>query len=180
VFRAVLKRGHRFLAEQYYREGYDYRKASQELSEVMGTRLDLDGLADGLLTVIDRLMPVKKAGVAFVQGSRVFPARRSTGFEQDDWDVFCQTCAVEAVSVLRDAPGEFDAEYAPPRLRLALRRAEVHYLYPIRGHNELRGVLFIGEKLSESAYTADDFSFLQVIASQASLLVENAFLYENL
>src|SRR5690606_12736556 len=43
AFRAVLKRGHRFLAEQYYREGYDYRKASQELSEVMGARMDLDG-----------------------------------------------------------------------------------------------------------------------------------------
>ncbi len=180
VFRAVLKRGHRFLAEQYYREGYDYRKASQELTEVMGTRLDLEGLADGLLTVIDRLMPVKKAGVAFVQGPRVFSARRSTGFEPDEWDAFCQSCVGEAIAVLRDASGEFDAEYAPPRLRLALRRSEVHYMYPLRGHNELRGVLFIGEKLSESAYTADDFSFLHVIASQASLLVENAFLYENL
>ena len=34
----------------------------------MGPRMDLDGLADGLLTVIDRLMPVKRAGVVFVQG----------------------------------------------------------------------------------------------------------------
>lgn len=179
VFRAVLKRGHRFLAEQYYREGYDYRKATQELSEVMGARMDLDGLADGLLTVIDRLMPVKKAGVAFVEGTRVFAARRSTGFDQDDWDLFCRSCVGEALGVLRETSGEFDTEYAPPRLRLALRRAEIHYLYPIRGHNELRGVLFIGEKLSESAYTSDDFTFLNVIASQASLLVENAFLYEN-
>lgn len=180
AFRALLKRGHRFLAEQYYREGYDYRKASQELSEVMGARMDLDGLADGLLTVIDRLMPVKKAGVAFMEGSRVFAAKRSTGFEQDEWDVFCQSCVNDALTALRTAPAEFDTEYAPPRLRLALRRSDIHYLYPIRGHNQLRGLLFIGEKLSESAYNADDFTFLNVIAAQASLLVENAFLYENL
>lgn len=179
-FRALLKRGHRFIAEQYYREGYDYRKASQELSEVMGARLDLDGLADGLLTVIDRLMPVKKAGVAFVEGSRVFAARRSTGFERDEWDVFCRACVDDGLTALKSAPAEFDTEYAPPRLRLALRRSDIHYLYPIRGHDQLRGLLFIGEKLSESAYTADDFTFLQVIAAQASLLVENAFLYENL
>jgi len=180
AFRALLKRGHRFLAEQYYREAYDYRKASQELSEVMGARMDLDGLADGLLTVIDRLMPVKKAGVAFVEGNRVFAARRSTGFERDEWDVFCRACVSEGLAALRETPAEFDSEYAPPRLRLALRRSDIHYLYPIRGHSQLRGLLFIGEKLSESAYTADDFTFLNVIAAQASLLVENAFLYENL
>nr|MBA2353531.1 SpoIIE family protein phosphatase [Acidobacteriota bacterium] len=180
-FRALLKRGHRFLAEQYYQEGYDYRRASREFSDVMGPRMDLDGLADGLLTVLDRLMPVKRAGVVFVQGNRLISSRRSIGFETGDWDIFCSGCVDEAVAVLKGARGtELDTEYAPPRLRLSLRRAEIHHLYPIGGHNELRGVLFIGEKLSESAYTADDFAFLGVMAGQAALLVENAFLYENL
>jgi serine phosphatase RsbU (regulator of sigma subunit) len=180
AFRGLLQRGHRFIAEQYYREGYDYRKASRELSDVMGARMDLDGLADGLLTVIDRLMPVKKAGVAFIEGQRIFAARRSTGFDVEDWDIFCRSCLDDAYAALQETTGEYDMEYAPPRLRLALRRADIHYLYPIRGHDRLRGVLFIGEKLSESAYTADDFAFLNVIAAQASLLVENAFLYESL
>ncbi len=180
VFRAMLKRGHRFIAEQYYREGYDYRKASEHLSEVMGARMDLDGLADGILTVVDRLMPVKKAGVAFLEGQRIFAARRSTGFDPTDWDLFCRMCLDDALAALRQTSGEYDTEYAPPRLRLALRRADIQYLYPIRGHNQLRGVLFMGEKLSESAYTADDFVFLSVISAQASLLVENAFLYESL
>jgi serine phosphatase RsbU (regulator of sigma subunit) len=180
VFRGLLKRGHRLIAEQYYREGYDYRKAARELGDVMGARMDLDGLADGLLTVIDRLMPVKKAGVAFTEGRRIFAAQRSTGFEPDDWDIFCRSCLDDALGALREGSGEYDTEYAPPRLRLALRRADIQYLYPIRGHDQLRGVLFIGEKLSEAAYTSDDFTFLSVIASQASLLVENAFLYESL
>lgn len=182
VFRAMLKRGHRALAEQYYQEGYDYRRASREFSEVMGPRMDLDGLADGLLTVIDRLMPVKRAGVVFVQGTRLVSSKRSIGFETDNWDIFCSACVEEAVDVVRasKATAELDTEYAPPRLRLALRRAQIHHLYPIGGHDELRGVLFIGEKLSEAAYTADDFAFLGVIAGQAALLVENAFLYENL
>ncbi len=181
AFRSLLKRGHRFLAEQYYQEGYDYRRATQEFSEVMGPRMDLDGLADGLLTVIDRLMPVKRAGVVFVQGERLVSSKRSIGFDPSDWDIFCTGCVEEAVEVLRAARGaEMDTEYTPPRLRLALRRAQIHHLYPIGGHDELRGVVFIGEKLSEAAYTADDFAFLQVIAGQAALLVENAFLYENL
>ena len=181
AFRALLKRGHRFLAEQYYQEGYDYRRATKEFSEVMGPRMDLDGLADGLLTVIDRLMPVKRAGVLFVQGDRLVSSKRSIGFDSNDWDVFCTGCVEEAVAVLRAARVvEMDTEYAPPRLRLALRRAQIHHLYPIGGHDELRGVVFIGEKLSEAPYTADDFAFLGVIASQAALLVENAFLYENL
>ncbi|HTU99081.1 MAG TPA: SpoIIE family protein phosphatase [Luteitalea sp.] len=181
AFRALLKRGHRFLAEQYYQEGYDYRRASREFSEVLGHRMDLDGLADGLLTVLDRLMPVKRAGVVFVQGDRLVSSRRSIGFDTGEWDIFCTGCVEEAVEVLKAARGaEMDTEYAPPRLRLALRRAQIHHLYPIGGHDELRGVLFIGEKLSEAPYTADDFAFLGVIAGQAALLVENAFLYETL
>ena len=181
TFRAVLKRGHRFLAEQYYQEGYDYRRATREFSEVMGPRMDLDGLADGVLTMIDRLMPVKRAGVVFVQGRRLVSSKRSIGFGSSEWDEFCSACVEESVGVLRAARGaEMDTEYAPPRLRLALRRAQIHHLYPIGGHDELRGVLFVGEKLSEAPYTADDFSFLNVIAGQAALLVENAFLYENL
>ncbi|WP_291983105.1 SpoIIE family protein phosphatase [Luteitalea sp.] len=181
AFRSLLKRGHRFLAEQYYQEGYDYRRATREFSDVMGPRMDLDGLADGLLTVVDRLMPVKRAGVVFVQGDRLVSSKRSIGFDSGDWDIFCTGCVEEAVQVLRAARGaEMDTEYAPPRLRLALRRAQIHHLYPIGGHDELRGVIFIGEKLSEAAYTADDFAFLGVIAGQAALLVENAFLYENL
>ena len=181
AFRAMLKRGHRFLAEQYYQEGYDYRRATREFAEVMGPRMDLDGLADGVLTMIDRLMPVKRAGVVFVQGARLVSSKRSIGFDSGDWDIFCGGCVEEAIQVLRAAKsGEMDTEYAPPRLRLALRRAQIHHLYPIGGHDELRGVLFIGEKLSEAPYTADDFAFLGVIAGQAALLVENAFLYENL
>lgn len=181
AFRALLKRGHRFLAEKYYQEGYDYRRATREFSEVMGPRMDLDGLADGLLTVIDRLMPLKRAGVVFVQGGRLVSSRRSIGFDDGDWDLFCSGCVEEAVQVLRAARGaEMDTEYAPPRLRLALRRAQIHHLYPIGGHDELRGVIFIGEKLSEAPYTADDFAFLGAIAGQAAPLVENAFLYENL
>ncbi len=181
AFRAVLKRGQRFLAEQYYQEGYDYRRATSEFSDVMGQRMDLQGLADGLLTMLDRHMPVKRAGVVFVQGSRLVSSTRSIGFEPADWDIFCRACVEEAVDVLRVARGaEMDTEYAPPRLRLALRRAQVHHLFPIGGHDELRGVIFVGEKLSEAPYTADDFAFLGVIAGQASLLVENAFLYENL
>jgi serine phosphatase RsbU (regulator of sigma subunit) len=180
-FRALLKRGHRFLAEQYYQEGYDYRRATREFSEVMGPRMDLDGLADGLLTVIDKLMPVKRAGVVFVQGDRLVSSKRSIGFGTSEWDAFCTGCVEDAVGVMRASRGsEMDTEYAPPRLRLALRRAQVHHLYPIGGHDELRGVIFIGEKLSEAPYTADDFAFLGVIAGQAALLVENAFLYETL
>lgn len=180
-FRAILKRGHRFLAEQYYQEGYDYRRATHEFSEVMGPRMDLEGLADGLLTVLDRLMPVKRAGVVFVQGERLVSSKRSVGFDTPEWDLFCSGCVEEAVTVLRTSRGaEMDTEYAPPRLRLALRRAQIHHLYPIGGHDELRGVIFVGEKLSEAPYTADDFAFLDVIAGQAAPLVENAFLYESL
>ena len=148
----------------------------------MGPRMDLDGLADGLLTVIDRLMPVKRAGVVFVQGrarrqleavDRLRPQRVGRLLQRDASRKPSACCGPRVARRWTPSTHRHDCGWR-------LRRAQIHHLYPIGGHNELRGVVFIGEKLSEAAYTADDFAFLGVIAGQAALLVENAFLYENL
>ena len=180
LFRAVGRSGQRWIADKFHRTAYDYRRASRELADVMSSRLDLDGLADGLMTTLVRLMPLKRAGVAFVHASRTYCGARAHGFEPGPWSALCAAASADVVHACERATSEVDVQYVFPRLRRALEAAELTYLYPIRSHDTLVGVILVGEKRSEAAFEDDDFQFLGAIAHQVSTGVENAFLYEDL
>lgn len=178
--REVAVRGQRVLATKFHRGGYDYRRAAQAIAEVTGTRLDLEGLTTGVLDVLVTLLPLKRAGLLLAHGSRFYCASHAHGFGDEEWKAFCRQWADEVLAAMRDARGEMSAEYAPPRIGDTLRAAEIGYLYPLRSRDALVGVLFIGEKQSESAFQNADFEFVGAIASQVAGNVENAFLYEDL
>ena len=180
LFRYVGRGGQRWITDRFHRTAYDYRRASRELAEVMSSRLDLDGLADGLMDTLVRLMPLKRAGVMFLHGARTYCGARARGFSSEAWAAFCAASTADVVQACTRATTEVDAEYVFPRLRRALEAAQIQYLYPIRSHERLVGVVLVGEKMSEAAFEDDDFQFLGAIGQQASAGVENAFLYEEL
>jgi serine phosphatase RsbU (regulator of sigma subunit) len=180
LFRRGTRAAHRYLAGRFDRTAYDYRRAARELAEVSATRLDLAGLADGLVGTLSRLLPLKRAGVVFVREGRRFCGRTAPGFGAGEWAAFCDASARDVLAGVEKANAEVDAEYVFPRLRRALGAAQVVYLYPIRTHDRLLGALMLGEKRSEAAFDSDDFDFIGAIAGQVAAAVENAFLYEDL
>ena len=180
LFRAVGRGGQHWIASRFHRTAYDYKRASTELAAVMGTRLDLDGLADGLVGTLVRLMPLKQAGVIFVHGSRRYCGSRAPGFASDAWAGLCSRAADQIVGLAARAASEITVNYLAEPLRGALRAAGVQYLFPIHAHDSLVGVVLVGEKRSESAFVDDDFQFLGAVSRQVSAGVENAFLYEDL
>jgi serine phosphatase RsbU (regulator of sigma subunit) len=178
--REVALRGQRFLDTKYHRGGYDYRKASQSINEVTSTRLDLQGLSEGVVGALVEAMPLKRAGIVLAHGARTHCPSTAHGFTDRDWLQFCERWAGELLAVMKDARAEMSAAYAPPRIGDALRAAELEYTYPLRAKDVLVGVLVVGEKQSEAVFQNDDFEFLAAMASQVAAGVENAFLYQDL
>jgi serine phosphatase RsbU (regulator of sigma subunit) len=68
----------------------------------------------------------------------------------------------------------------PGALQEIFRRHEFQLLVPVRSKERLLGIMVLGEKRSEVAYSDDDFAFLSAAAQQAAVAMENAFLYEEL
>ncbi len=172
--------GQRWLAARFDRGEYDYRRASQLVGEAMTTRLDLEGLADGVVETLTTLMAVKRAAVFFAHGGRVHWRRTADGFDADGWDAFCATTSPDLLSELQHSRRTLRADYASPRLRRALEAIQLEVIYPIRANDALVGALLVGEKRSESPFHAADFEFLAAIGQQVAPAVENAFLYEDL
>ncbi|MCL4811946.1 MAG: SpoIIE family protein phosphatase, partial [Vicinamibacteraceae bacterium] len=180
LLRHVGVTGQRYLAERFHRSAHDYRRASRELAEVTSSRLDLEGLADGLISTLANLLPLKRAGVMLTHDSRRYCGQSAHGLGREEWSAFCAEFGEDVMAGVARARAEVDAEYTFPRLRRALDHAQIKYLYPIRTHDQLVGALLVGEKRSEAPFEDADFEFIGAMATQVSASVENAFLYEDL
>lgn len=174
--------GMRFLAIRFHRDHYDYRRATGQLNEVLNKRAGLQDLAKGLAPRVAELMRLQQLAVLFIRDQNQIACNESYGLAPERWQQFCERAAglvVDAVN-LRPDRDLFTIDYLPEKMKRDFNEFGFRYLAPIYSHEKLNGLFLIGDKLSESPFYQEDFSFLRLISQQTSPAVENAFLYEKL
>jgi sigma-B regulation protein RsbU (phosphoserine phosphatase) len=172
--------GQRVIDKRYYRTRYDYRRALGELSEVLATKLSMADLGRGIVEKIVQFMQLKRAGVFFFRERAVCCCREAYGIKAGMWDRFCAKDDHTFVQAVEQFEGEFSVDYLPEPLKNEFRDMELGYIIPIRSKERLIGAIAVGEKLSEATFSQEDLEFLSAAARQASVSIENAFLYEEL
>lgn len=58
-------------------------------------------------------------------------------------------------------------------------RLKVKIIAPLTTRDRIIGLVFLGEKIEQGAYTQEDYDFLEIISSQAAVAIENARLYKE-
>jgi sigma-B regulation protein RsbU (phosphoserine phosphatase) len=172
--------GQKFIDKKYFRQQYDYRKASFELGEVLATTLSAEELAKGLVQKLSELMKLKRVGVLFFRDEQCCSCLSAQGFDGTEWEKFCVLHERELIDSIMQFDNEFRIDYLPAVLKDEFHREGFHYGIPIRSKEKLIGVLLVGEKQSETTFQQEDLSFLSSAAKQASVAIENSFLYEEL
>ncbi|HCV43397.1 MAG TPA: hypothetical protein DGH68_07920 [Bacteroidetes bacterium] len=180
LFSRVYKAGDRFIARKFHRTRYDYRRAANELADVMSSTLSMTHLARGIVEKLTTLMQLKRTGVLFFRDQSKCCCHEANGFDGTAWNEFCITINNDFVNGLKDIPAAARVDYLSAHLKETIRRQEFHYVIPIRSKEKLIGAILIGEKMSEAPFQNEDIEFLGAVAKQASVAVENAFLYEEL
>ncbi len=176
-FRKRIKAG---LNVKFHRSDFDYRKASTELTEILTQNMSVDNLAKSIINELVQLIHLKRIGmIIFKNEERVFELEFS-GFKCDDLKEICRATGFKFVESLRDFKSEFRVEYLPEPLKSVLKEFEFAYVVPIKSKEKIVGVLLLGEKMSEVAYTFQDFEFLSSITGQIAVSVENSFLVGEL
>lgn len=148
---------------------------------------DVDALLDGILLVAIEHVRVGAAAVATAgpDDGRLLTRQRAKGWDlstEPVWTVdldsawaqklkeYRRPLPVEALGVYAaDGGGQMDA----------LRKAGCVVVAPMVRHDQLRGVLFLSDKVQKESYTAGDFAFLDLLMDQFTVSLENAFLYER-
>ncbi len=180
VMMKLRRSGQKLIDKKYYRQQYDYRRASYELGEVLGATLTMEDLARGLVQKLSELMKLKRVGVLFFRDEQCCSCLSAHGFDGNAWEQFCVQHEQELIHAVRTFQNEFRVDYLPAGLKEEFHREGFYYGIPIRSKDRLIGVLLVGEKQSETMFQQEDLGFLASTAKQASVAIENAFLYEEL
>jgi serine phosphatase RsbU (regulator of sigma subunit) len=176
----IVRRGQNLIDKLYFRSQYDYRRAASELAEVMATKLSMVELARGMVEKLSGLLQLKRVGVLFFRDQCVSCCQEVHGFDGSSWGEFCIRHDQELTEALQKLEMESSVDALPEEIRNEFRKNGFSYVATIRSKDKLVGALLVGEKRSEAAFQQEDLDFLGVVAKQASVAIENAFLYEEL
>ncbi len=178
----IRRAGQNLIDRLFDRGEYDYRRAAGELAEVMSAQFTMAGLAEGIVQKLAGLMFVKQVGIIFFRDEKILCCSRMHGAPPDRWEVFCASINQKVIDLIQKnrADFRFTAEYLPDEIRGYFLHQGFRHIIAIRSKEKLVGVLLIGEKRSETPFHKEDLAFLSAVARQASVAIENAFLYEEL
>lgn len=168
------------IARRFHRARYDYRRAANDLAEVMSTRFGMQNLARGIVEKIAEIMHLKRVGILFFRDEETCCCEEAHGFDGTTWKDFCIRSEKRMTTAIQQFKGEFRIDYLPENLKQEFRKQDIQYLVPIRSKERLVGTILVGDKRSESAFLREDLEFLSSVSRQASVAIENAFLYEEL
>jgi len=180
-FIRVGKKIQGFINHKFNRDQYSLSRATSELAEVMATKLTMKELAQGVVERLAKVMQLKRVGVIFFRDEKSC-CQEAYGFNGSQWDDICLTSAPAMVDEIQKFKNEsrFSVEFLPSESKEEFMKNGFCHIIPIRFKDRLVGTFIVGEKLSESPLHLEDLTFLTTVAKQASLAIENTFLYEEL
>jgi class 3 adenylate cyclase len=159
AFNPLRERLRRLVDRTFFRERYDYARTIGALARSMSSLLDLGEITRRLSTTIETSMHVRGA-------------RLDVGAPRPPLGALLAATSGALSRYQVAADPRFAALEGPALLAYDSLGAEV--LVPLRFQEAVRGVLVLGPKRSEAAYTAEDLELLETLADQAAVAVANA------
>jgi serine phosphatase RsbU (regulator of sigma subunit) len=163
--------------KKYFRSRFDYKKAAIEFNSILAKNLDIDILAKHIAHELSDLVHLKRVGVVFFKNEEIITTQEFIGFNSDNFKEFCSACAKNLCDSIRSFNKEFRIDYLSEPERSIFQKFDLRFIVPIRSKEKILGAIILGEKLSETTFHEEDLAFLNTIASQISVSVENIYLY---
>jgi phosphoserine phosphatase RsbU/P len=182
----VRKRLQQWIDHKFFREAYDAERVLNELAEEVRRYTETEPLLETVARCIaetlhvDQIAMLLRRGEYFVmQQSIGIMAGGTLSLPMQSSAVRYMTNSNEPARLYRNDP---DAWYlmAGTAERYALDKMNAELLLPLPGRNRLMGVMALGPKRSEAAYSSADLKLLQALASQTGLALEVSELARSL
>ncbi len=175
-----------WLDRKFFREAYNAEVVLSELSEQARGFTETGPLIETISRRISEVLHVKEVSV-FLRGGNVFrmqqavgvPIRSQLAFDERSSTIRNLMRSNQPATLYREDPdGWFLLADADERQTLETLGAEL--LLPLTGRDRLLGVLTLGAKRSEEAYSPTDLRLLQSVGNQTGLALEISELVRTL
>jgi len=180
------KRIQRWLDRRFFREAYDAERVLNELAEEVRRYTETEPLLETVARCVADTLHVDQIAMLLRRGE-YFVLQQSIGISAGGTLTLpLQSSAVRYLTnsnvparLYREDP---DAWYlmAGTAERYALDKMNAELLLPLPGRNRMMGVMALGPKRSEAAYSSADMKLLQALASQTGLALEVSELARSL
>jgi len=182
----VRKRIQQWLDRRFFREAYDAERVLNELAEEVRRYTETEPLLETVARCVAETLHVDQIAMLLRRGE-YFVLQQSIGISAGgNLTLPMQSSAVryltnsnEPARLYREDP---DAWYlmAGTAERYALDKMNSELLLPLPGRNRMMGVMALGPKRSEAAYSSADLKLLQSLALQTGLALEVSELARSL
>lgn len=166
----------------FYRDRYDYRRALVGFARELNSDLDLNRLADRLVTRVRETIELDRMAFLLANDSGDFDPIRQEGFEGSPPQLLGNSGIggrlQGAHTVRLDDPlaaTRFTAEEIE-----FWRDAGVYYFVPCMAKDAAIAVLALGRRNSGEPLSSEDIALVTAVAAQAATAVENGRLYRQL
>lgn len=158
------------------------RKELQSLSQDIMTVLDLNQLKHKIQTVFKNCLLVQNVYFLLPNEQRLFVLDDTRGDSAEAGVHFKPEGDFIKLMATSRAPVLFDEV----RIRLAsspdlaeIQKLQPFLLLPLLWHEQLIGVLILGEREAGTAFSGEDLSLLSILANQIAIALENSRLYQE-
>ncbi len=170
-----------------YKETYDYRHMLLSFAQKMSHVLNMEELAEGMLTLITKALHTREACLYLPDnGSGNFIPSFSLPVKESPCSQLTLEKGNPVVTWLakEGRPLKREQLYIIPQFkglwekeRQQVEDSEIELFFPIKNKDTLIGVLAIGKKLHGSRYQSEDLDLVMTMAAQAGVVMDNAQLY---
>jgi sigma-B regulation protein RsbU (phosphoserine phosphatase) len=177
-----------WLDKRFFREAYDSERVLSELSDEVRKYTESGPLLETVAKCVAETLHVTQIGMMLRDGTK-FCLAQAVGYFPGDPAALALAANSSTIRNLTNtnAPARLyrddpDAWYlmADRAERQTLDDLGVELLLPLPGRNRLMGVMALGPKRSEAAYSKSDLHLLQVLASQTGMALEVSELAHSL
>jgi diguanylate cyclase (GGDEF)-like protein len=172
----------------FYRETYEYRQTLLTFSSKMGNIINLNELANEMLPAVTKALNITHAKLLFEDINSGDFTTQFTYPETEDEPSDALSLNVDnpiAAWLEKEAkPLDLKQIESVPELKglwqtekETLATSDLEILCPIKSGGGLIGILALGKKQRGNIYSHEDLELVVGMASQASILIENAHLY---
>jgi len=171
--------GIKYFNRIFYREKLDYKKAQSELISLIYKTITLDKLGMLIARKLPELVKLKKSGITFLTSVNQW-GNKVVCMDSLDSESVVMNLDESMVECMNKIKSSLSISEANKCITDFMEKNQYHYLIPITTKEKILGIIFIGEKLSETAIKPEDIDFIESLASNIAIAIENSVLHEEL
>ena len=187
VFLKVTPEIEEYIEKRLFKTKFEYKKALRDLSEIIISFLDEKELFKKAGNILTKdLGAAKVSFFLFDKEKRAYTLRSSQNLQRSkvkelpQQDPFIEWLEGERQPEVREI---LERSSDDPDIRLVVKRLESmesEVCIPLMSRDQLIGIINLGNKRSGNMYSHEDLDLLTHFATQASVALENARLYQEM